>query len=250
SPFHDLILQIPPRNTGFSSDKMMAAKSPRIPTSSPSDFLRALSFKRSGVVSDGERSSLLSSSGSKVGKSDAPSTSSDNPWKKSSSLPVTPASDLFPNTGPASAGTSSERQRSNVSASRRGPFSRSLSVPGRNYFIVRSSSFSASNPFPDSNADQITPVQTLDDQEIPEEEAICRICLDTCEERNTFKMECSCKGAMRLVHEDCAIKWFSIRGSILCEVCNKEVSNLPVTLLRVSNPGHRSSNMELIESNP
>lgn len=242
----DLILQIPPRTSstsGIRSGKgLLQSPSVLNGNSSAGGFFRGLSFKKRTTTLDGERSHLLNSDPKGTPESPALKNLMRNFTWKCTSLPVTPASNLYPLiTTPSSTRTFSERERTQASASQ-ATVSRSLSMPGKNFVIVRSSSFATKeNLATDNDVDQITPVPVPEDQEIPEEEAVCRICLDTCDERNILKMECSCKGALQLVHEECAIKWFSTKGNTSCEVCGKEVLNLPVIILRVPNATQREN---------
>ncbi|XP_059280590.1 uncharacterized protein LOC132034303 isoform X2 [Lycium ferocissimum] len=219
----DLSLQIPPRHEGFGIGRKY---SPR----SPGGFLRALSFKKKAASSDGERSSLLSSDRKVVpGSPLSANLLSSSNWQKCTSLPVTPASNLSPSVStPISARTHGEQQRlhSSLIGASKASISRSLSVPGRNFVIVRSMSFATH------------------EEHVPDTGDVCRICLEACDEGNTFQMECSCKGDLRLVHEECAIKWFSMKGNKICDVCRQEVSNLPVTLLRVSSTSQQENRLE------
>ncbi|XVE82027.1 hypothetical protein DITRI_Ditri15bG0113900 [Diplodiscus trichospermus] len=244
----DLSLQIPPRPLGFGSHSgngLLQSQGSGKGSSSSGGFLHGLSFKKKGIVADGERSALLIVD-SRPGPESPNVASFPSPfyWRKSTSLPVTPASNLSPSVNvPPSEKLAGEQNKWNKGA-KHAVVSRSLSVPRQNVVIVRSASFDTrkENVPADTSDDQVDAVPAeRSDEEIPEEEAVCRICLDVCEEGNTLKMECSCKGALQLVHEACAVKWFSTKGNKNCDVCGQEVQNLPVTLLRVPTAARRGS---------
>lgn len=165
--------------------------------------------------------------------------------KRTSSLPVDP--DANPDS--IHCGSASVSLHSNVKEMQMHKpekhISRSLSAPlNKERRIKRMDSFIRVIPSPRvKEGDPPTPSTSMpastentvsDSEDIPEEEAVCRICLvELCEGRETLKMECSCKGDLALAHQECALKWFSIKGNKTCDVCRQEVKNLPVTLLRI-----------------
>lgn len=237
----DLSLQVPPRPLGFEKSRsgkgLIQSQCASNGNSSPSGFFRGLSFKRKVTATDGEKTPLNSKT------LDSPLLENAAfPWKKCASVPVTPLSNALPSAStPFSARAYGEQSAKSRIDPNKPPVSRSSSVPGRSVVIVRSLSFSASKEIIETEtSNEITPVpDEEEDKEIPEEEAVCRICFDTCDEGNSLKMECSCKGALRLLHEECAIKWFSTKGDKTCDVCQREVLNLLVTLIRVPSSKQR-----------
>ncbi|KAL9243730.1 hypothetical protein vseg_017584 [Gypsophila vaccaria] len=236
-------LQIPPKPLSAAKFRSSegSLRSPvglKTATSAPGNFLRGLSIKKKNSRTEGEKSYLLNVD--ELAGSGSPGLSDTI----SRAASVRRASfDLSP-----SAVKANTEKRKVPKGAVNKKVLRSLSVPGSNTVIVRSLSFAAKKErdHSDNRDEETTSVSpgVEDEEEIPEEEAVCRICLDTCEEGNTLKMECNCKGALQLIHEQCAVKWFSMRGNKDCEVCGQEVSNLPVTLLRISSTARRNNSRE------
>ncbi|KAM7271723.1 hypothetical protein ACFE04_030937 [Oxalis oulophora] len=168
--------------------------------------------------------------------------------KAANSLPVTPIS----NSGPVLAQKGHLNENlGDFKLESKHHMTRSFSVPVN----VKSASLrrmdsagglirviSTPRPIPvegDSPSDVSTAEISTEDigEDIPEEEAVCRICfVELGEGGDTLKMECSCKGDLALAHQECLVKWFSIKGNKTCDVCKQDVRNLPVTLLKIHNP--------------
>ncbi|ERN15969.1 uncharacterized protein LOC18444265 isoform X1 [Amborella trichopoda] len=266
----NLLLEIPPRSLeGGSSSGSVRINMPPTPSptyarvslspstslpkgkSSIRNILPWPSFKSRGIAFDNERASTppsaLPREKSLVRRSfSLTKMFLPSPAKRTSSLPVTPVGD--PNSESVR-GRSDIDQCSPITPGVQKHMPRSLSVPviikarslkrtdsiGALYRIIPSTPHvpevggATSNSAANVNADSEDA-----GEDIPEEEAVCRICLvELSEGGDSLKMECSCKGELALAHQECAVKWFSLKGNKNCDVCKQEVRNLPVTLLRI-----------------
>ncbi|CAA2982671.1 binding [Olea europaea subsp. europaea] len=224
------------------------------------NLLPRLSFKYRSSNSDAEKTANLDSGSSTTRTQENPSISRS--WsltkiftprmKRTTSLPVTPIAHSNPESVRDGIINSSVALDTKVAQRH---ISRSLSVPDLNKGkgIRKLDSFFRVIPSTPRVTDGISEVSTVttpgesennedEGEDIPEEEAVCRICLvELCEGGETLKMECSCKGELALAHQECAIKWFSIKGNKTCDVCKQEVRNLPVTLLRIQSTINRNT---------
>ncbi|KAI3706401.1 hypothetical protein L6452_24117 [Arctium lappa] len=235
--------------------------------SSKKSLLPKLSFMNKNTVPDTERieSNVVLAASSSVPQE---KTAIARSWsltkiftpQRTASLPVTPVAQSEQGSVLGNSGGSL-----NLETKVQGCIARSRSVPVLNedISIKRMDSFFRVIPSTPRMKDSDTvsptpsPARDADNEEgdgedIPEDEAVCRICLvELCEGGETLKMECSCKGELALAHKDCAVKWFSIKGNKTCDVCHQDVQNLPVTLLRIQSTvrnritGASRSNVEI-----
>ncbi|KAF5196647.1 RING/U-box superfamily protein [Thalictrum thalictroides] len=245
---------LPPTPSSFVKKSSVTNPSSSKGKSSRKNLLPRLSFKYQSPTSVMDKAAVIAvgtpSSGSRRKPSIMRSFSLSNIFtprvRRTSSLPVTPV------TNPHS---ESMHGRSTINPvySTKGEgqqyLSRSLSMPTKKIRSIRRMDSSAGRfrvvpttprvTEGSSAVNDITPTENTDNndaegEDIPEEEAICRICfIELGEGGETLKLECHCKGDLALAHQECAVKWFSIKGNKNCDVCNQEVQNLPVTLLRL-----------------
>lgn len=220
-------------------------------------LLPKLSFKYRNTTLDIEKAAILALGSSFAETREKPRITRASSFtklftpkmKKTSSFPVTPVS----HSNPESTHGEPTTDLLNSAKGAQLPIHRSRSVPLLNKDgaikqmdslggvfrvipttprVAEGSGTTSSHTFPSNTTDK----KVDGGEDIPEEEAICRICfIELGEGSDTLKMECSCKGELSFAHRECAVKWFSIKGNKTCEVCKQEVKNLPVTLLRLQN---------------
>ncbi|KAK1563483.1 hypothetical protein Q3G72_028123 [Acer saccharum] len=213
-------------------------------------FLPKLSFKyRNNTTADIEKAAILALGSSstqtrgKISRTLSLTKFFTPRAKAASSLPVTPISHSNPESMHGA-------KIYDPNGGAQNPFHRSHSVPELNKDIsirqldslrgvirvIRTTPEDTIVTTSDTSPPNVTDRNDDGGEDIPEEEAVCRICLiELGEGADTLKMECSCKGELALAHQECAIKWFTIKGNKRCDVCKNEVQNLPVILLRLQN---------------
>ncbi|CAL5416753.1 unnamed protein product [Camellia sinensis] len=111
----------------------------------------------------------------------------------------------------------------------------SQSVPGQNVVLVRPRTLGQTS-LKEHNG--LVPMEG--DEEIFEEEAICKFCFDILKEENILKTECKCGNA--LIHEECAANWSRMRGNNYCDSCEQAVQTFPVALI-----GWLSSSTQMVD---
>ncbi|CAA2995320.1 involved in mRNA turnover and stability [Olea europaea subsp. europaea] len=221
--------------------------------SSVKNLLPQRSFRGKHPIQDGEKTVLIIPDTPKSGKPSTSRSFSLNKFlfsssTKTHSLPVTPMANVEPKPS----------EENNVDGNYKLPkyevrkhMTRSFSVPVHvRTRILRQtdspgglirviSAVHRSTTYESASVDISQEIEAQDDtgEDIPEEEAVCRICfVELGEGGEMLKMECSCKGDLALAHKECAVKWFSIKGNKTCDICKQDVRNLPVTLLKIQNP--------------
>eukprot|EP00258_Populus_trichocarpa_P012870 XP_002323191.3 uncharacterized protein LOC7455873 [Populus trichocarpa] len=263
-------LEIPARSLETEFTKIEIAQSPSSakpglpPRPSSAKFkstvkslLPQRSLKAKNLIQDGEKTVLIvpdtPPSDSPAAKPSTSRSFSLNkvlfPLKSTNSLPVTPSANSDPEAlQERNVNSCSDYDKVEVQHHIR----RSLSVPvnikvrslrrtdsgGGLFRVVSATPRPVTADSTSTNDASTTEIAIEDDgEDIPEDEAVCRICLvELSEGGDAFKMECSCKGELALAHQQCAVKWFSIKGNKTCDVCKQDVQNLPVTLLKIHNP--------------
>ncbi|OIW21083.1 hypothetical protein TanjilG_28532 [Lupinus angustifolius] len=237
-------------SSGLSRSDETAGSSSSKSRSTIKNFLTKLSFKIHNSSSEIEKAAFLALQGSStvapktlsISRTLSPSMLAAGTAKTALSLPVTPIAHSKPE---STHGGNIASVPISVENGMKLPIHRSHSVPDFTKDDNASCMFRMVPTTPrlaEKTVTTTSPTSMPDDtaenedggEDIPEEEAVCRICMiELGEGTNALKLECSCKGELSFSHRECAVKWFSIKGNRICDVCKQEVQNLPVTLLRI-----------------